>query len=309
MRHFIIDTDTASDDAVALLMALREPSVFIEGITIVAGNCTVSQCRKNALISIEKAGTYIPLVYEGMSKPLFRDHYTSYHIHGKEGMGNMNLPESSLIVEDKHAVDAIIDIVRKFPGEIEIITLGPLTNIAMAVLKEPDLYKLVKVVYIMGGSGLKPGNITPLAEFNIYSDAEAAHIVLNSGLPLIFCGWELGMEEAFIDEFDMDKLNSLGDLGQFAVSCNETLIEFNAGRTNRKGFDLPDPITMAIALYPNEMIEDKLEAYGYVEYQSARSYGHLVIDSTDLLNHPHNMTVVTKIKDKIFKHKLFTLLS
>ncbi len=309
MRHFIIDTDTASDDAVALLMALREPSVFIEGITIVAGNCAVAQCRKNALVSIEKAGTYIPPVYEGMSKPLFREYYASYHIHGKDGMGNMNLPEPSLIAEDKHAVDAIIDIVKKFPGEIEIITLGPLTNIAMAVLKEPDLYKFVKMIYIMGGSGMKPGNITPLAEFNIYVDAESAHIVLNSRLPLIFCGWELGMEEAFIDEFDMDKLNSLGDLGQFAVNCNRTLIEFNAGRTNRKGFDLPDPITMAIALYPNEMIEDKLEVYGYVEYQSVRSYGHLVIDSTDLFNHPHNMTVVTKIKGRVFKNKLFALLS
>ncbi|CAQ83862.1 MULTISPECIES: nucleoside hydrolase [Photorhabdus] len=309
MRHVIIDTDTASDDAIALLMALREPSVFIEGITIVAGNCTVAQCKKNALVSIEKAGTYIPPVYEGMSKPLFKEHHTSYHIHGNDGMGDMNLPESPLIAENKHAVDAIIDIVKKFPGEIEIITLGPLTNIAMAVLKEPDLHKFVKVIYIMGGAGLKSGNITPLAEFNIYVDAEAAHIVLNSGLPLIFCGWELGMENAFINEVDMDKLNSLSDLGRFAVRCNKTLIEFNAGRTNRKGFDLPDPITMAVALYPNEMIEDKLEVYGYVEYQSARSYGHLVIDSTGLLNNPHNMTLVTRIKDSVFKNKLFTLLS
>ncbi|AKH64855.1 MULTISPECIES: nucleoside hydrolase [Photorhabdus] len=309
MRHFIIDTDTASDDAVALLMALREPSVFIEAITIVAGNCAINQCRKNALISIEKAGTYIPPIYEGMSKPLFRECYTSYHIHGKDGMGDMNLPASSLIAEVKHAVDAIIDIVKKFSGEIEIITLGPLTNLAMAVLKEPDLYKFVKAVYIMGGAGLKPGNITPLAEFNIYADAEAAHIVLNSGLPLVFCGWELGMEDAFINESDMDKLSSLSDLGQFAVRCNKTLIEFNAERCNRKGFDLPDPITMAVALYPDEMIADKLAVYGYVEYQSERSYGHLVIDSTHLLNKRHNMTFIMKIKGSVFKNKLFTLLS
>ncbi|EQB99189.1 pyrimidine-specific ribonucleoside hydrolase [Photorhabdus temperata subsp. temperata M1021] len=265
--------------------------------------------KKNALITIEKAETYIPLIYEGMSKPLFREHYTSYHIHGKDGMGDMNLPEPSLISEAKHAVDAIIDIVRKFPGEIEIITLGPLTNLAMAVLKEPDLYKFVKAVYIMGGAGLKPGNITPLAEFNIYADAEAAHIVLNSGLPLVFCGWELGMEDAFINESDMDKLSSLSDLGQFAVRCNKTLIEFNIERCNRKGFDLPDPITMAVALYPNEMIADKLAVYGYVEYQSERSYGHLVIDSTHLLNKPHNMTFIMKIKGSVFKNKLFTLLS
>ncbi|WP_338049093.1 nucleoside hydrolase [Photorhabdus australis] len=192
---------------------------------------------------------------------------------------------------------------------MEIITLGPLTNIAMAVLKEPDLHKFFKMIYIMVGAGLKAGNITPLAKFNIYVDAEAAHIVLNSGLPLIFCGWDLGMENAFINELDIDKLNSLSDLGRFAVRCNKTLIEFNAGITNKKGFDLPDLITMAVALYPNEMIEDKLEVYGYVEYQSTRSYGHLVIDSTHLLNNSNNMTVVTKIKDGVFKNKLFTLLS
>ena len=191
MRHLLIDTDTASDDAVALLMALREPSVKVEAITTVAGNCAIEQCKINALICIEKANTYTPPVFAGMTKPLFREHFTSHHIHGEDGMGDMNLPQPELSVEDMHAVDAMIEYAAKFEGELEIVTLGPLTNLAMAVLKDPSFVKNIKQVYVMGGAGLQQGNITPLAEFNFYVDAEAVHIVLNSGLTLNVVGWEI----------------------------------------------------------------------------------------------------------------------
>lgn len=196
MRHILIDTDTASDDAVALLMALREPGVKVEAITAVAGNCPLEHCVKNALICVEKAGTYAPPVYAGMAKPLFRTRYHSHHIHGEDGMGDMALPTPRLAVEPVHAVDAIIDCAARLKGELEIVTLGPLTNLAMAVLKAPALAEKVKRVYVMGGSGLTPGNITPLAEFNFYADAEAAHLVLTAGLPLTLVGWEIGMGEA-----------------------------------------------------------------------------------------------------------------
>lgn len=140
-----------------------------------------------------KAGTYAPPVYAGMAKPLFRTRYHSHHIHGEDGMGDMALPEPQLTADPMHAVDAIIDCAARRPGELEIVTLGPLTNLAMAVLKAPALAEQVKRVYVMGGSGLTPGNITPLAEFNFYADAEAAHLVLNAGLPLTLVGWEIGM--------------------------------------------------------------------------------------------------------------------
>lgn len=308
MRHFLIDTDTASDDAVALLMALRAPHITVEAITTVAGNCPLEQCVKNALLCVEKSSTYHPPVYAGMTKPLFRARYHSHHIHGEDGMGDMALPPPSLTVESMHAVDAIIEHASRFQGKLEIVTLGPLTNLAMAVLKDPDLAQKVKHVYIMGGSGLTPGNITPLAEFNFYADAEAVHLVLQSGLPVTVVGWEIGMGEAFINQDDIDYLSTLSDLGRFAVRCNRTLMAFNAGRTDRVGFDLPDPTTMAVALFP-EIIENCIEAHTWIEYHSEKSYGHFVIDSTQLTFQATNARVVTSIKSGMFKQKLFSLLS
>ncbi|HID8218898.1 TPA: nucleoside hydrolase [Serratia marcescens] len=308
MRMLLIDTDTASDDAVALLMALREKTVTVVGVTVVAGNCHLDQCVQNALISIEKAGTYAPPVYPGMTKPLFKKHFMSHHIHGADGMGDMGCPLSEIKHESQHAVDAIINYAEKYQGELEIVTLGPLTNLAMAVLKAPNLIDKIKQVYIMGGAGLTPGNITPLAEFNFYVDAEAADIVIKSGLPVTVVGWEIGMGEAFINQDDIEILNQLGSLGQFAVRCNKYLMEFNAGRTERKGFDLPDPTTMAVALYP-EIIQDAVSRYSWVEYKSDTSYGHYVIDSTNLTGKKPNARIVLSIKSGYFKEKLFSLLS
>ncbi|HCW7016563.1 TPA: nucleoside hydrolase [Citrobacter farmeri] len=308
MRHFLIDTDTASDDAVALLMALRASHIQVEAITTVAGNCPLPQCVKNALICVEKSDTYFPPVYAGMTKPLFRERYYSHHIHGEDGMGDMALPEPSLRVEKMHAVDAIIEFATSFDGQLEIVTLGPLTNLAMAILKEPELVQKIKHVYVMGGAGLTPGNITPLAEFNFYVDAEAVHLVLESGLPLTVVGWEIGMGEAFINQKDIVFLNELSELGRFSVRCNKTLMAFNASRMNKIGFDLPDPTTMAVALYP-EIIDSSFEAHTWIEYKNDKSYGHFVIDSTQLTGLPVNARIITRIKSGMFKQKLYSLLS
>lgn len=308
MRKLLIDTDTASDDAVALLMALREPSVKVEAVTVVAGNCKLEQCVRNALVSVEKAGTYTPPVYAGMSRPLLKAPFMSHHIHGADGMGDMDISPPVLKPENIHAVDAIIHYAEEHAGELEIVTLGPLTNLAMAILKSPDLIGKVKHVYVMGGAGLTPGNITPLAEFNFYVDAEAADIVIKSGLAVTVVGWEIGMGEAFINEHDIDYLNQLSPLGRFTVRCNKTLMEFNAGRTERKGFDLPDPTTMAVALYPN-IIQEAFVRYSWVEHKSQSSYGHYVIDSTNLTGNTPNARIVLKIKSGLFKNKLFRLLA
>ena len=134
MRHFLVDTDTASDDVAALLMILREPSVRVEAITVVAGNCPLEIGVKNALISIEKAGTYTPPVYAGMPQPILRELLTSEHVHGEDGLGNQNLLSPNSVKQSGHAVDVIIEMARKFPGDLEIIALGPLTNLAIALL-------------------------------------------------------------------------------------------------------------------------------------------------------------------------------
>lgn len=307
MRHFLIDTDTASDDAVALLMALREPAVKVEAITVVAGNCPLKTCVKNALISVEKVDTYSPPVFAGMTQPIFRELFTSEFVHGQDGMGNMNLPSPILEKQPGHAVDMIIEMAHSFPGELEIITLGPLTNLAVALLKEPKLPDLVKRTYIMGGAGLGPGNITPVAEFNFFVDAEATHLVMKSKLAKTVIGWDVCMAETFINQPDIAYLNSLGPLGEFAVRCNASLIEFNKG-WGKDGFDLPDPTAVAVALYP-DIVSKQFDAYGYVEYKSEQAYGQFIIDQLQLTRKPHNVTIITEIDAHRFKQKLFQLLS
>ncbi len=307
MKHFLIDTDTASDDAVALLMALREPSVRVEAITVVAGNCPLDIGVRNALISVELAGTYAPPVYAGMPQPLLRELVTSEHVHGKDGLGNMDLPSPTSEKQSGHAVDTIIEMVRRFPGELEIITLGPLTNLAMAILKEPTLPDLVKRVYIMGGAGLGPGNITPVAEFNFYVDAEAAHRVIQSKLAKTVIGWDVCMADSFLNRSDISHLNSLGSLGEFAVRASVLLIEFTKG-LGMDGFGPADQTAVAVALYP-DIVTKQFDTYGYVEYKSEKAYGQFIIDQLQLSGKPHNITAITEINAKQFKEKLFQLLS
>jgi purine nucleosidase len=307
MRRLLIDTDTASDDAVALLMALREPSVKVEVITVVAGNCPLGTCVRNALFTVEKAATYKPPVYGGMQSPLLRELFTAEFVHGEDGMGNMDLPPPTLSEQSEHAVDIIIDTARRFPGELEIITLGPLTNLAMALLKEPRLPEWIKRVYIMGGAGVGPGNITPVAEFNFYVDAEAAHIVMNSKLSKTIVGWDVCVGKTFIDRADIEHLNSLGPLGQFAVRCNASLIDYNK-KWGKDGFDLPDPTTVAVALYPT-IVTTQFDAFGYVEFRSEKTYGQFIIDLLQLTSEPPNAQIVTEIDAVVFKETLFHLLS
>jgi purine nucleosidase len=307
MRHFLIDTDTASDDAIALLMILREPSIRVEAITVVAGNCPLEIGVRNALISVEKAGTYTPPVYAGLAKPLLRELVSSEYVHGQDGLGNMNLPSPTLEKQSEHAVDIIIELARRFPGELEIITLGPLTNLALAILKEPTLPDLIKRVYIMGGAGLGPGNITPVAEFNFYVDAEAAHLVIVSKLAKTVIGWDICMAESFLNHADIAHLNSLGSLGEFAVRASVTLIEFTKG-LGREGFGPADQTAAAVALYP-EIVTKQFDAYGYVEYKSEKSYGQFIIDQLQVTKKPHNVTIVTQIDAEQFKRRLFQLLS
>lgn len=308
MRRFLIDTDTASDDAVALLMALREPAVRVEAITVVAGNAPLATCVRNALITVERAGTYAPPVHAGMAKPLLRDLVTAEFVHGEDGMGDMNLPDPVLEARPEHAVDVIIEAAKRFAGELEIVTLGPLTNVALALVREPELARNVRRVHVMGGAGLGPGNITPVAEFNFFVDAEAAHLVVESGLPKTIVGWDVSTGDAFMGLEDIERLRAVGPLGEFAVRCNATLLEINRRAFGRDGFDLADPTAMAAALYP-ELIAGSFDAHCYVEHRNDRAYGQLVVDRLDLLKAPCNATICRSLHAERFKETLGRLLA
>ncbi len=309
MRRFIIDTDTASDDAVALILALREPSIRVEAITVVAGNLPLPLAVKNALISVQVADTYQPPVFVGLARPLLRELFTSEFVHGSDGMGEMDLPAPRLAAATEHAVDAMLRLIAAHPGELELITLGPLTNVALACLKAPDVMRQLRSVTVMAGAGLGPGNITPVAEFNAYVDAEALHIVLEAGLPRPFLiGWDVSMGKTFITEADIERLMRSGSpIAEFCVRCNRSLQAFNLTRLNKLGFDLPDPTAVAAVLYP-ETVLAAFEAYVTVEHKAAATYGQVVIDSQGLLGRAPNARLCQLLDAQRFKDHLFRAL-
>jgi purine nucleosidase len=248
-RAFLIDTDTASDDAVALIMALRSPEVRVAAITVVAGNVPLEQATSNALYTAELCGSDVP-VFPGAGAPLRRTLTTADWFHGKDGLGDHGYAPAKRRAESTHAVDAIISTLRGNPG-IEVITLGPLTNLALALSRAPKIAAHVSRCIVMGGNPCCEGNVTPAAEFNIWVDPEAARRVFHSGLPIEMVGWHLCRGEAALRQRDIDHVLSLNTpLADFAIRCNSVASQAYLKQTGEDGISLPDPVAMAIALNP-----------------------------------------------------------
>jgi purine nucleosidase len=225
-RTFLIDTDTASDDAVAIIMALRHPDVEVKAITVVSGNMPVDKGLRNALYVTELCGSDVP-VYRGAERPLVREPVHAEWFHGSDGFGDMNYPPPTRQPAPGHAVTAIIETIRANPG-IVVVTLGPLTNMALAVMQAPDIVENVSRCVVMGGAACTAGNVTPAAEYNIWCDPEAARIVFRSGLPIEMVGWELCRGEATLLLNEMEYVRGFGTpLAEFAIDCNARTV----GRT------------------------------------------------------------------------------
>lgn len=249
-RRFIIDTDTASDDAVALIMALQWPDVTVDAITIVAGNVPMKQCSINARYVVELCGQEVP-VYEGCAKPMLRDYHDAKFFHGPDGLGGMNYPAPKATPAGHDAVSELIRRFKEAPGEITLVTLGPITNVATALVIEPRLAEWVKECYVMGGAACTVGNITPAAEYNVWCDPEAAQILFNSGMKIMMVGWEHCRGEANLDDAEMQKVLDFGtERAQFSIDCNRNGLEASREWLSDPGMGLPDPVTMAIALNP-----------------------------------------------------------
>ena len=288
-RTLLIDTDTASDDAVALIMALRSPEVRVAAITVVAGNVPVTQATSNALLTVELCDANVP-VYSGAEAPLLRKLETADWFHGADGLGDHGYKPAKLRASQGHAVDALIQTVRDNPG-IEIVTLGPLTNLAMAVLREPKLAASVKRCVVMGGAPCCVGNVTPAAEFNIWVDPEAARIVFQSALPLEMVGWQLCCGDAVLHQQDIDRVLALNNpIAEFAIRCNSTAAQAFFTQTGQKGISLPDPVTMGIALNP-ALCTSSSKHYVQIEVGSELTRGMTVVDRLDVAADPRNKNV------------------
>jgi len=316
MRKFIIDTDTGSDDAIALIMALNDPNCEVCAITTVMGNVSIEMATRNARIAMEIAGKRDIPVYQGMHRPLVRTMLNATHVHGGDGLSNMSVDEPTIKIENIHAVNALIDWVDKLKDECEIIMLGPLTNLALAIRKAPDVMKHIKHVYIMGGAQLGYSGETEVAEFNILADPEAAHIVFRSGLnmtmiPLEVCLNGDGREGAktVLSQDDVNRIVSINNTkAKFCVECSTSLVDYHKQLMGDFGLELPDPTAVAVALKP-ELVLHRYRAQVDVDLSNSLSYGQTVVNTKGgtVLEHQvylANMDIITAIDGNGFKEYL-----
>jgi purine nucleosidase len=285
-RTFLIDTDTASDDAVALIMALRAPDVRTAAITTVAGNVKVEQATRNALYTAELCGADVP-VFSGASKPLLRPYTDATWFHGSDGLGDHNYPAPKRPAEKLHAVDAIIETIEANPGLV-LVTLGPLTNVALALSRKPSIAAEVSRCVIMGGNPCCEGNVTPAAEYNIWVDPEAARIVMLSGLPVELIGWHLCRGESVLGPSDIAQVEGFKTkLAHFAIESNSHARKALKIQTGEDGICLPDPVAMCLALDPT-VGTDWSEHYVDVETQSELTRGMTVVDRLNVVDDERN---------------------
>ncbi len=288
-RKILIDTDTASDDAVALIMALRSPLVSVEAITVVAGNCPLTQAVSNALYTVELCGSDVP-VHAGAARPLRRELQLADWFHGKDGLGDHGFRPRHREPSPELASHAIVRTVRENPG-LELVTLGPLTNVALALEKEPSIAKRISRCVIMGGNPLCEGNVTPAAEFNIYVDPDAARAVFHSGIPVEMVGWQICRGDAVFGPEDIANLRSMNTaLANFAIDSNSIAMEALRTQTGEIGICLPDPTAMGILLQPDLCLESG-NHYVEIETGSDITRGMTVVDKLDITGDVRNRDV------------------
>jgi purine nucleosidase len=252
-RKIIIDTDPGQDDAVAILLALASPEdIEVLGITCVAGNVPLDLTVRNARIVCELAGKTGVKIFAGCDRPLGRELVTAEHVHGKTGLDGPVLPEPTMPVADGHAVDFIIDMLREHaPGTVTLCPLGPLTNIATALQKAPDIANRIAKIVLMGGGYFEGGNITPAAEFNIYVDPQAADIVFKSGAPIVVMPLDV-THKALVTTARNDAFRDIGSRVGIAVAeMTEFFERFDKEKYGSEGAPLHDPCVTAYLIRPD----------------------------------------------------------
>jgi purine nucleosidase len=294
-RNILIDTDTASDDAVALIMALRSPEVRVLAITVVAGNVGLQQGTANALYTVELCASQAP-VFSGAAAPLIRQLEDASWFHGRDGLGDRGYGPSALTPEKEFAVDAMVRVIEANPG-IEVITLGPLTNLALALRQSPGLAANVSRCVVMGGAPCCEGNVSPAAEYNFWVDPEAARVVLRSQLPIELVGWQLSRGEAVVNGHEIEEILALGtSFGDFAIHANDTARQAYLTQTGEVGIALPDPTAMAILLNPAISLVST-ENYMDVQTDSGITRGMSVIDKLGVAVDPRNRAAWSDVVD------------
>ncbi|HLZ69869.1 MAG TPA: nucleoside hydrolase [Dehalococcoidia bacterium] len=276
--RLIIDTDIGTDDALALIMALRHPGAGVELITTVAGNAPLEHTTRNALYVAELCGSDVP-VHAGCARPLLREPGDARHVHGEDGLGDFGFPLPKREAGKSHAAIALIETIRSAPGACSLVTLGPLTNVALALSLDPQIAGMVRRCVVMGGAAGLAGNVSAAAEFNIWADAEAAQIVFRSGLPITMAGIELcrGPARSTVEEYA--PLEGCSEQVPHFASLMFTYIGgMGRGRYGWQGeAAIPDAVAMAIALDP-ALMPEYVDCPVAIETRPGLSYGATLLD-------------------------------
>jgi purine nucleosidase len=299
-RKILIDTDTASDDAVALIMALRSSAVSVLAITVVAGNVSVEQGTRNALFTAELCGSAVP-IFTGAAAPLIRPLEDAAWFHGQDGLGDHGYKPTARAAENDPAVEAMLRIIAANPG-IELITLGPLTNLALALRQSPQLAANVSRCVVMGGAPCCEGNVTPAAEYNFWVDPEAARVVLRSQLPIELVGWQLSRGAAVVNGQEIEDILALKTkFAEFAIRSNDTAAKAYRTQTGEEGVALPDPTAMAILLDPALALVSS-DHYMDVPVDNGITRGMSVVDRLGVARDARNRAVWADVVERGRKH-------
>jgi purine nucleosidase len=297
-KRIIIDTDPGIDDSLAILLALASPEIQLEGLTVVHGNCSMKQGTLNALAVLELAqASYIP-VAKGCELPLVQPSLLAPETHGNTGLGYANLPEPVSKPIAQHGCDFLIEQIMSDPGEITLVAIGPLTNVALAIRKEPRIVQAVKEVFIMGGAIRHEGNTTPLAEFNTYVDPHAAHIVYHSGMPIILTPLDVTYQCVLLAE-DVERIKEAGaEVPAFIDDATRFYMEFHDEYQQIEGCVINDPLTLALTFAPE--LCNYGEYYVDVDISGGVSMGKTFADFFGMTGVPANMKVALGVRPRDF---------
>jgi len=306
MDRVIVDTDTASDDAIALSLATLTDRLAVEAVTMVAGNVPFDRQVENAKYTLSLVDAADTPVYEGARRPLVKTFEHAENVHGEGGLGGELHPETDIDSADGFAPDEIARRCRESPGEITLLCIGPLTNVALAHAREPDLPDLVDEVWVMGGNVNCRGNVTPAAEFNFWVDPDAASRVL-SAFDVTLVDWGLSLRDSLVGDDFFERVATLEtDLADFFESATAAVRRGAAGAAT-EGITQPDSVTAALLAYP-ELRETVSTYHVAVDGREGLTRGYTSVDVAGVTDGPERTRVVEAADSDTFRDVILAML-
>lgn len=295
-RRIILDTDPGIDDALAILLAVASPEVELAAVTVTGGNCPLAQGARNAAAVLDLAGAEVQ-VLPGVALPLIRPPFTAPETHGDHGLGNAHLPEP-VPRYGEHAVDYLVREIMSTAEPATLVAVAPLTNVAIALRREPGIVGRVSEVILMGGAVDVPGNTTPLAEFNVYVDPHAAHIVLHSGLPITLLPWDITSKVMLLQEHVDALLRIPSPVSRFIADATSFYIDFHRDYFGYAGCSINDPCAVALVFRPDLATYEPI--FVEVEIASETSMGKTITDPHKVWGRPPNVRLVRSFDAEAF---------